>query len=1060
MLAVAALVAGVAVAQDSKEQGRIGPVNKIQPSGRQLDPVGKITKLGNLPMGGALTPDGRFLWTASAGRGVNDIRIVEVQPGGKCPSGRSGADCRRTRAERTGTVVQKIVMPGLSGGMAISPDGKRAYVSGVPESGDSDKKVSDDVPGQDGDVIHVFDVNPKTGQAARAGVIAVPPPPGSPQSQNFPTPQAPQSWPRDVAISPDGRTLLAALNLSDRAAVIDTQTRAVRYVETGRFPFGAAITKDGKHGLVSNEVPGTVSVIDLQGARKVKDIQAGPVLSHPESISIDPKRPRAYVAMNHQDVVAVLNTDSLEVERTLSVAASGLRQCGSPGVNEPQQRNRQPTSQDQCIGTAPISATPTPDGCSLLVANSGEDAVAVFALSAEQACVKKAQAPTPKPKPRPKPRSRPKPRPNKPRNRPGSRNNGCRRQVQSRSGLQRCRQQGRSASASTRAAAFLQREGRRGVDLSKSEDEEAAEVFGEKAEKRAEAAKRARPAQKLPREFQLLGRVPVGSYPVFAAATPGRGKLIWLTAKGLGVGPNDIGAGSNPEAPSPVPGADPGSATGGAPERFRPVYLPNIVFGNSGVLAYPTDAELEKLTPRALKQLRPSNEQKPPPGTPIVEPGTGGSKIEHVFYVVRENRSYDQVLGDDPRGDGDPNLTLFKDDVTPNAHALAQRFPLLDHVYANSEASIDGHFLTSSGAVSDYVVKNWHQNYAGRKRPFDFGVYSVTWPSQRFLFDQSEKQGIPYFNYGEAIAGTVPFPDVDRPTEENDDVGVKFSKSDLGEPAPKCFPNSASSDGRDVIRRGVEVFDPSLSALPLAEQDPVQNRSRFDCFKMNFDQQVALGTLPKFNYLTFSNNHTAGTRPGFRTPAAMIAENDYAIGQLVELISKSSVWNKSLIMVIEDDSQDGADHVDAHRIPAFVISPYAKKSAVIHTRYDFLSFIRTLELVVGMKPLNLFDATAVPMYDAFDSDPGDNGEPYTAIVPKQALTERNTASAPNARLSQRLPRGTDRTPQRVLDRILWQSVHGADSEPPPPGPNASGLDESEWLRNGLPATEEEAAEEE
>jgi Phosphoesterase family len=368
-------------------------------------------------------------------------------------------------------------------------------------------------------------------------------------------------------------------------------------------------------------------------------------------------------------------------------------------------------------------------------------------------------------------------------------------------------------------------------------------------------------------------------------------------------------------------------------------------------------------------------------------------------------------------------------------------------VFANSEASIDGHFWTSAAGVSDYVVKNWHANYGGRHRPYDFGVYAVTWPSQRFLFDRAEKQGIPYFNYGEAIGGVIyQLPDKDRGAEELLDILAKQDNSDLNIPASPlgCFPNTASSGGIDeVLSLGplpdIEVYD---SSFPPGA--PLGSFSRFDCFKRRFDQQVAQGKVPAFNYLGLTNNHTAGTRSGRRTPFAMVADNDLAVGQLVDLISHSPIWDKSLILVIEDDSQDGADHVDAHRIPALAISCYAKRGAVVHTRYDFLSFIRTLEIVVGMKPLNLFDATAVPLYDAFAPDP-DNCEPYNAIPSNISLTERNGASAPNARLSERLNIGrTDRTPQRFLDHILWQYVHGKDSTPPPPGPNASGLDEKAW----------------
>ncbi|HEX8065331.1 MAG TPA: bifunctional YncE family protein/alkaline phosphatase family protein [Thermoleophilaceae bacterium] len=924
--AAAAAVAGVAIGADSKDEGRIGPDSRVQPSGRKLTPAGKLTRIGNHPAGGQLTPDGRFLWTISSGRGRNDVRIVRVDPGLHCRHGARGAACRRRRSARIGKVVQTIPMPGASGGIAMAPDGRTAYVSGTPESSHDDQQAPEGTPGKQGDVIHVFRYDARRGTAKRDGLIEVPPPGDSPIVQRFPPGTDRLSWPRDLAVSRDGKTLLAALNLADYAAVVDTSSRSVKFVKVGSYPYGAAITSDGKHGLVSNESDGTVSVIDLADATKVKDIQVGPHLSHPEAIAVDPKQPRAYVAVAHQDVVAVIDTRKLEVERTLSV------------------------ERPEGIGAEPTDVTVTDDGRRLLVADSGEDAVAVFALPST----------------------------------------------------------GPSASSSRRSA-------------SEEEEEEEGAI-------RATATKK-------PKAFELIGRVPVASYPVAVDATPKRRKLVWIAAKGLGVGPNPRGP--NPNSPK---NSDDGI------NSFQ--YLPSIVTGTSGIRSFPDDRSLRALTPKASRQIRPANDQKPPAGTPIA---TGAGKIEHVFYIVRENRTYDQVMGDEPRGDGDPKLTLFGENVTPNAHALARRFPLLDHVYANSEASIDGHFWTSAGAVSDYVTKNWHQNYGGRKRPYDFGVYAVTWPAKRFLFDQAEKQGISYFNYGEAIAGVVPLTDKDRNAEETEQVTTKLSHSDIGPPTG-CFPNDASAGGVDSVLQGqVEIFDstPPVGARPDSE-------SRFDCFRSRFLAQSATGSVPRFNYLTLSNDHTSGTTPGRRTPTAMIAENDYAVGQVVDLISHSPIWERSLIMVIEDDSQDGADHVDAHRIPAFVISPYARRSAVIHTRYDFLSFIRTLELVVGMDPLNLFDATAVPLYDAFGSAP-DNAEPYDAIPPNVNLLDRNTASSANSRLSRQLPLDTpDRVPQALLDRILWQHVHGAGAEPPPPpGPNASGEDIEAWRRGGHPGAEHE-----
>lgn len=950
-LALLLVLAGGAIAlaaTSGDRKNRVSPKTGVQVSGRKLDPVGRLTKLGSHPGGGALTRDGRFLWTISAGRGRNDVRILRV-----------GARKRR--------VVQRIALPGASGGIAMSPDGRHAYVSGVGETSDRSQKTPEGTPGKEGDVVHVFRFNRRNGRARRAGTIELPPPSGAPPVQTFPPGTSRASWPRDLAVSPDGKTLLAALNLADHAAVVDLPTGEVRYVETGSYPYGAGITRDGKLGLISNEAAGTVSVIDLAQAEKVRDIRVGPNLSHPEGIAMDPRRNLAYVAVTHQDLIAVVHTKKLEVQRMLSVE----RPVG--------------------IGTAPVHLSVDPKGCRLLSANSGEDAIAVFALASSRRCF-----------PRKKAKKRSK--------------------------------------ARSRAAEVLAHEGRRGVELSENSAEEAAEIYGEEAEEVAEEAKRRRPARPLPKRFELLGRVPVASYPVFAAETQRSRKLVWIAAKGLGTGPNDAST-SREEIEE-----DPGSATAGAPAAFRFRYLPRIVRGLAGELRFPSERRLRKLTPRASRQIRPVNGQKPPPGSPIAPPGPS-EKLKHVFYIVRENRTYDQIFGGEPRGDGDPKLELFGEEITPNAHALARRFGLLDHVFANSEASIDGHFWTSAAAVSDYVVKNWHQNYAGRGRPYDFGVYSVTWPSQRFLFDQAEKQGISYFNFGEAIAGVVPLTDKDRGPKETAEVAAKLKNSDIG-PPEGCFSNDASSGGIDVVLSlgpgpDVEVYD---SSLPPGA--PPGSLSRFDCFRARFNSMVATDSVPQFTYITLPNDHTAGTTPGQRTPNAMIAENDWALGQTVELISNSPVWDESLILVIEDDSQDGADHVDAHRIPALAISPYSKRNAVIHTRYDFLSFIRTLEIVIGMKPLNLFDAVAVPMYDVFTPEP-ENSEPYTAIVPDVNMTERNQPGDPNARLSSRLPLNfTDRTPQRYLDKILWQYVHGADSEPPPPGPNASGLDEARWKREG------------
>ena len=423
-----ALVAGTADAiVSSGGSGVIGPVNGIQPTGRQLHPTGKLVKLGNDPTGGALTPNGRFLWTLSTGRGRNDIRIVQVKAG---------------RGE--GRLVENILMPGLSGGIAIAPNGKTAYVSGIPDSSYSDEEVPASIPGRGGDVIDVFTVSPSTGLARRNGVIPVPPPPTAPAEQQFPPgATAKASWPEDLAVSPNGRTLLAALNLADSAAVIDTSTRAVRYVPVGHYPYGAAITSNGRDGLVTSETEGSVSVIDLATASVTKTIPVGAHLSDSEGMAVDPKAPLAFVADANEDLIAVIDTATLRTQGILSL----VRPQGN--------------------GTTPTQLSVTGDGCDLLSADSGEDAVAVFALSRAARC------------------------------NPGG--------------------------------------------------------HGKRAAKR----------------FELVGRIPVASYPTFVAAPSVHGPLAWIAANGVGVGPNRNGP--NPNSP-----ADSNDFI----NDFQ--YLPSITRGDAG----------------------------------------------------------------------------------------------------------------------------------------------------------------------------------------------------------------------------------------------------------------------------------------------------------------------------------------------------------------------------------------------------------------------------------------------------------------------------------------------
>jgi hypothetical protein len=317
----------------------------------------------------------------------------------------------------------------------------------------------------------------------------------------------------------------------------------------------------------------------------------------------------------------------------------------------------------------------------------------------------------------------------------------------------------------------------------------------------------------------------------------------------------------------------------------------------------------------------------------------------------------------------------------------------------------------------------------------------VSFPPKGFLFDQAIRDKISFFNYGEAYAGDFPLPypqisllaktfDKDRGPAELAAAQAKFAQSDFNTPgrAGDCFPNGFYINA-DVLT-GKHVYDASLPA-------GTDGESRTDCFRQRFAQQLASDSVPAFNYLTLTNDHTVGLTAGERTPQAMIADNDLGTAQIIDTISHSSIWPSTAIFVLEDDSQDGADHVDAHRIPALVVSPYAKAGAVVHTRYDQVSAIRTMELILGMHPLSLNDALATPMYDAFDPAPA-NIAPYDAITPVQDLNAKNPSSGAGARAAAKLDfRTIDKVTQRTLDRMLWHAVHGQRSTPPPPGPNAT-----------------------
>lgn len=520
------------------------------------------------------------------------------------------------------------------------------------------------------------------------------------------------------------------------------------------------------------------------------------------------------------------------------------------------------------------------------------------------------------------------------------------------------------------------------------------------------------------KQYDIIGKVPTADYTSDVAISPDGCTMTWAAARGAGAGPNPHNDDDNAPYPS---------------------YVPDMLIGRVGVTPTPNDAAFAQFTPVVDKAQSPANTVPEIPELTPLTTGNGGPSpyIKYVYIVVKENRTYDQFYGSDPRGDGDPSLELFHDNgvgdlgngrgTTPNQHALTRQFLLLDHFFEDSEVSVDGHQIMTGAYLNSYSTKTLHGDYSGRGRPNgDEGVFPITFAPGKALFDQALLQGVSFRDYGELSGGMTPLLSDDHRATY---TGVLKNEDILGY-ASNIF-NGCFETPPETPNTPFCAFDSGLGAAPPKAQ------SRIDGFKKDFEQHVSSNSVPHFNYMIMMSDHTNGTGPGGRDPLAMIADNDLGVGQLIDILSHSPIWPYTAVFVVEDDSQAGADHVDAHRAPALVISPWAKHGGVVvSTRYDQLSVLRTAELILGIQPLSVFDALATPMYDAFTNVP--DFSPYTAIMPEQNLLATNPSNAVDGALSAALPFSqVDRVPQQIADRILWHRVHGAQSTPPPPGPNAS-----------------------
>ncbi|MBU1373043.1 MAG: beta-propeller fold lactonase family protein [Bacteroidetes bacterium] len=477
------------------------------------------------------------------------------------------------------------------------------------------------------------------------------------------------------------------------------------------------------------------------------------------------------------------------------------------------------------------------------------------------------------------------------------------------------------------------------------------------------------------------GFIPTGWYPTNVKSF---GKKIFVSnGKGFTSLPN-------PNGPKPISKTDDSGYQKSPTPNKEVEYIGGLFKGTLSIIDIPKEDQLEKYSKQVYGNVparKPSQTINSIKDNPIPFKLVDKSPIKHVFYVIKENRTYDQVLGDIKKGNGQDSLCLFPENVTPNIHALANEFVLLDNFYVDAEVSADGHNWSTAAYANDYVEKSWPISYGGRGGTYDFeGSRKIAYPRDGFIWDYCKRAGLTYRTYGEFTDGKTG----NIPSLENN-------------------------------------FCPGYAGFDMS----VKDTTRYHVWEKDFDQLLAQNSVPQFNTIRFSNDHTSGQRKGSYTPIAAVADNDLAVGLLVDRISHSAIWKESLIIVLEDDAQNGSDHVDAHRSPILVISPYTKRNEVISTMYSTSGALRTIELVLGLPPMSQYDAAALPFYDCFT--PNINLKSFHHIETNINLNERNVAVNSSSKKSESFNLAKeDAVPDLELNEVIWKSIKGENSVMPAP----------------------------
>lgn len=479
------------------------------------------------------------------------------------------------------------------------------------------------------------------------------------------------------------------------------------------------------------------------------------------------------------------------------------------------------------------------------------------------------------------------------------------------------------------------------------------------------------------------GFIPTGWYPTCIKVI---GKKIFVSN---GKGFTSL---ANPRGPNPVVKRQKVNYKAG--DKSKPLqiqYIGGLFIGTMSVIDVPSEKQLGKYSQQVYQNTPYTKERETmtagKSGNPIPTKTGNSSPIKYVFYIIKENRTYDQVLGDVKEGNGDTSLVLFGEKITPNQHKLAKDFVLLDNFFVDGEVSADGHNWSMGAYATDYLEKNWVTSYGGRGGEYDAeGTREIANNKGGFIWDNAKRAGVTYRTYGEFA---------------------------------------------DDYKPNIPVLKDHFCTYFTSWDQKVRDTTRVNQWKRDFDSLVAINALPRLNTLRLINDHTEGLVVGRPTPFAHVADNDLSVGMFIEYLSKSLVWKESVVFILEDDAQNGPDHVDAHRSPAYIAGPYVKRNFVDHTPYTTSGMLRTMELILGIPPMSQYDAAAEPMWRCF-TDKADL-TPFISLSANIDLTEKNTAVNELSKKSAMFDLSKeDKVPDMEFTEVIWKGIKGINSVVPSP----------------------------